>query len=365
MGSMSSTLILVSSLVGGAALAYGYSQFSKPDATSASHPDSTSSIEKLAQAVQPGKKSKKNKKERKAGASTPEPVVVPFPPVATVSLPGGFDSGAEPPTPPSEPQTSAKVKKTKKKKAKKAVPGTLSDSSAGPGPSSLQPLSQPRAELSPVDTDGSWTQVSSHSRSRRQEASEGAMAPSAEHTSDAGLAASSVSEPTDEEVDNRKTLAQKLLPKPRKTGVEDMTETPDYPGIARVMRVQPPPGEQPATGFSWGDYEDVDADGEDDGGWGVVKSRSRRTAPTNAQPSSTPEFKAPESVTKKQRQNAAKRDREKAAKDQAEAERLEKLAKHKRELERERVMEQAKSRGKKASGGMTATVDEKGKLVWE
>jgi hypothetical protein len=63
-----------------------------------------------------------------------------------------------------------------------------------------------------------------------------------------------------------------------------MLETPDYPAVARVMRVQPAAGEQPAAGFSWGDYEDVkagnEADGEgDDGGWGVV--RSKRTCPTH------------------------------------------------------------------------------------
>jgi hypothetical protein len=60
-----------------------------------------------------------------------------------------------------------------------------------------------------------------------------------------------------------------------------MLETPDYPTLARVIRVQPLPDEKPASGFSWGDYEDVrlttdggenDADGEDDG-WGVVKTR--------------------------------------------------------------------------------------------
>lgn len=74
-----------------------------------------------------------------------------------------------------------------------------------------------------------------------------------------------------------------------------MLETPDYPALSRVMRVQPRPDEKPASGFSWGDYEDVnvmkgastdagtsragaenDADGEgddDNDGWGVVKSR--------------------------------------------------------------------------------------------
>ena len=62
-----------------------------------------------------------------------------------------------------------------------------------------------------------------------------------------------------------------------------MLETSDYPSVARVMRIRPGPGEQPAAGFSWGDYEDVDdsqktaddADGEDDGGEAVWENPGR------------------------------------------------------------------------------------------
>ena len=61
-----------------------------------------------------------------------------------------------------------------------------------------------------------------------------------------------------------------------------MLETPQYPEVARVMRVKPEEGQQPAPGYTWGDYEDADdnkvisMDDEetDEGGWGVVKSRS-------------------------------------------------------------------------------------------
>jgi hypothetical protein len=61
-----------------------------------------------------------------------------------------------------------------------------------------------------------------------------------------------------------------------------------------------------------------------------------------------------------------KREKEKVAKADAEAERLATLSKHKREVERARMLEQAgKSGGKTPSGGMKATVDERGKLVWE
>ena len=62
-----------------------------------------------------------------------------------------------------------------------------------------------------------------------------------------------------------------------------MLEVSDQPSVARVLRVQPTVEEKPAPGFSWADYEDVqvaaaeDADGEDDGGWGVVKSRNRNS----------------------------------------------------------------------------------------
>lgn len=69
-------------------------------------------------------------------------------------------------------------------------------------------------------------------------------------------------------------------------------------------------------------------------------------------------------MTKRQRQNAQKRADIKNAKAEAEALRLSVLAKHKRELE---MLEQhgGKSSGKSPSGGMKASVDERGKLVWE
>ena len=72
-------------------------------------------------------------------------------------------------------------------------------------------------------------------------------------------------------------------------------------------------------------------------------------------------------MTKRQRQNASKRDAQKAAKAEAEAERLATLAKHKREIENARMAEQFKGKGsgKTPSGGMKAVVDERGKLVWE
>lgn len=164
-----------------------------------------------------------------------------------------------------------------------------------------------------------------------------------------------------------------------------MLETPDYPTVARVMRIRPGPDDQPAAGFSWADYEDVDdsqktaddADGEDDGGWGVVKGKgrtSRLPASTRTlsltndsaetqKPATVPT--APDALSKKQRQNAAKKEAQKAAKADAEAERQARLAQHKRELERAKIAEQYNKPAKGMSGGMTAYVDENGKLVWK
>jgi len=147
-----------------------------------------------------------------------------------------------------------------------------------------------------------------------------------------------------------------------------MLATSDYPSYSRVMRVQP--GDKPAAGFSWGDYEDVaggDGAGVELDGDGAGYSENTATSSSQTSLSGSKTASAPETVTKRQRQNAAKRDALKSAKLDAERERLAALAKHKRELERTKIDEQYAKGGsrKVTSGGMQAGVDEKGKLVWE
>lgn len=66
-------------------------------------------------------------------------------------------------------------------------------------------------------------------------------------------------------------------------------------------------------------------------------------------------------MTKKQRQNAAKREAQKAAKAEAEAQRQATLSKHKRELEKAKISEQYSKKG----GGSSASVNDKGQLVWD
>ncbi|KAI0796091.1 hypothetical protein C8Q75DRAFT_863110 [Abortiporus biennis] len=374
-----------------------------------------------------GKKSKKKKTGMTAGSgkgaggaqSEPEsakPNVVAFPPV--VSVPGGFDSPVEQPQslPASSSEKTAKKKKKSKKTSGANTNANLTPSTSGgnksipfdaqsessatapenvpttrPPPPTKRKSPTPKGKTGDVETfdaDGPWTRVETKKKVTKLSSSQ-QEEPSLTHArevtaSDAGITtsvtgtgnSSPVAGQTDDEqespADNRKTLAEKLLPKPRKTGVEDMTETPDVPTVARVMRIQPHPDEKPAKGFSWGDYEDVetgddDADGEDEGGWVVKSSRKpKRTTSTqssSANPSST---QASEAVAKKQRQNAARNAAKKAARDEAEADRIRRLNQHMKDLERERMKEQLQAQGKKTvSGGMAASINEKGHLVWD
>ncbi|KAF9473376.1 hypothetical protein BDN70DRAFT_885917 [Pholiota conissans] len=330
-------------------------------------------------------------------------------------------------------------KKKKKGKGKAATPSATSPSTSttlppvqAPTPKASEPVPKatkmpktqpaatstlvgPTVSSTSLDTDGSWTRVGAPRRTKggAVAASASAEVSAAEQTTPSGTGTSSpvVSRSTAEEEDgdeededeeeeakpeeerefllsaaaraggeNRKTLAERLVPKPRKTHVEDMLTTPDYPTLARVVRVKPRPDEKPADGFTWGDYEDVrtgdDADGEggagedDDEGWGVVTSRKSKRLPSGT--AATPAHKATkasETLTKKQRQNQQRNEDAKAARAAVEAERLAVLAKHKRELEAEKLKEQfgAGKGGKKSkeSGGMVASVDASGRLVWE
>ncbi|GAW09345.1 protein [Lentinula edodes] len=370
------------------------------------------------------------------GIKTPENIsILPFPAV----VPGQFDDGAPDSSAGSGAEGKPKAKKGKKKKAGKAAdaqakssaaPDTaveesvvspaaaaaLADSNSShvtnsstklstkskkkkqQAPSQVKPsasFSKSTASLASLatDTDGEWTRVTHRADKIHTSSIAGGTSDVGQATSITTGSSSPVDTRTEEEEDGedeeedvlggsseRHPLAKRLLPKPRKTGVEDMLARSDYPSYSRVMRVQP--GDKPAAGFSWGDYEDVvggdgpsgepDADGaeadREDDGWGVVKRGGRpknkvstsfeQTVPTSRTAT------APETMNKRQRQNAARREAEKSAKADSERERIAALARHQRELDSARMEAQyGKSGGKKTtSGGMKAVIDEKGKL---
>ncbi|THH03277.1 hypothetical protein EW145_g6383, partial [Phellinidium pouzarii] len=245
------------------------------------------------------------------------------------------------------------------------------------------PHNAPAISLTTSDApeDASWTRVSTRKRAEANTTTEAELL-----TSDTNLTTSVTGpENTEEEEEeeesaqdseNRKTFAERMLPRPRKTGVEDMEDEPLQPTLARVIRVKPAPNEKPAKGFSWGDYEDyaqaedgTSADGDADDVWEEVKSK-RRTKPdiaSSALASSADSLPITQrasttSETKRQRQNAKRHEAAKTDKQAQELGRLARLAQHKREVERARIAEQY-SGSKEASGGMIASVADNGKLA--
>ncbi|KAH7910190.1 hypothetical protein BJ138DRAFT_1065661 [Hygrophoropsis aurantiaca] len=332
-----------------------------------------------------------------------EPVVVPFPSV----VPGDFT----PAVTGSVDEVVTKQKQGKRKKANGAAPNTNVQNQQSSGshssaqiPKARHPVIpptearqlEPHVKLPSSDTDSSWTRVEPQKqKSERLNSKANARAASQQlgvstdfTSSDFGPSTTGDSPSvgrTDERSDgnpdadpaqgddDQRTLAEKLLPQRKKTNVEDMLEHSDYPSLARVMRVQPRADERPAAGFSWQDYEDVEGTAsneadDDEGKWGVVKGKSR-SKPTRTNPILSPPSvqQAPETLTKRQRQNANKRAAEKAAKAESDTIQQARLAQHRRELERAKIMEQVSRKGgrKTPGGGMQASVDSQGHMVFD
>lgn len=239
MGSAQS-YIPVTVVVAGAA-AYGYTQLNKP-AAAAQHPSATSSA---------SSSKKKQKKKAGAGAASEKedvsavPSVVSFPPV----VPGDFDAPtptpASPPPEPAGPSAAAKSKKKKKGKKASPVPADAQSESSATAPESSA-VRKPKKPSAPkpaaLDDDG-WTKVETKKRTvkdgaKADAASAGAPGQLEISTSDAGVTTSAtgnsspVTERTEDESvladsalsEHRRPLAERLLPKPRKTGVEEYVE---------------------------------------------------------------------------------------------------------------------------------------------
>ena len=236
---ISAEAALTAAVVAGA-IGLGYSQYSHKPNVSAQ--DSAT--------PPPGAKKGKKKKPASQSDSTNLGSTSSSQVGAPDAVPGQFD-----PTTLAAPEDTPvpKPKKGKKKKGK-AINDTAttvssadnrSESSAGQSkhkskrqsaaPSQLtKPLKQ---STTSIDTDGSWTRVESRRRTHHETASvsgEGPSGPSAEVTnSDAGATTSAtgnsspVAERTEDEAfilstgEHQRTLAERLLPKPRKTGVAE------------------------------------------------------------------------------------------------------------------------------------------------
>ncbi|BEI82414.1 hypothetical protein CcaverHIS002_0302820 [Cutaneotrichosporon cavernicola] len=178
-----------------------------------------------------------------------------------------------------------------------------------------------------------------------------------------------------------KTLAEKLVPKVPKTKVDDMLAPEDRPPqLARVMRVvQPEKVDKFADDYASSEWSD---EPRQDDGWNVVAAKKKPMSvsiagggDTNSSPARSRAI-ANEPLTKLQRKNQKKTEAKRVAKEAEEADRLRRLALHKKDLEREKINAIYNKQQKKVvrergrvvdggSGGQGATLNQKGQLVWD
>jgi hypothetical protein len=252
-----STEALVALLVVSGAVGYNLAQ--RQVTTSAAPAPAPATSVSGAQSKKGGKKKKQDHAAGSASesnAAAPAPVVVAFPDV----VPGGFDApSAAAPTPAlesaeqGEPLAPAAKKNKKKKTKKPAAPGTLgvatddqsdaASSTAGPSQPAVPPASasapgrkaSKKSLAQPTVEDGeSWTRVETRKKSAK--GVEGAPVSSdagittevtgtsspATGGTDAGTEADSGNDDgMMRKEETRRPLAERLLPKPRKTGVDE------------------------------------------------------------------------------------------------------------------------------------------------
>jgi len=258
---------------------------------------------------------------------------------------------------------SSGAKKLKKKKGKKAVPSeplasatgvsSLAASTSTEGGAARsedvaptgkgKKASMPASANSTDAADERWTRVEARKKKPSAPLQDGlAKLETADvTTSDAGITTSATGNSSP--VTERTTEDE--LPSEVDGSVMEVSSLQDAP--PRVVPVRPSPGEEPAKGFTWQDYEgvqvDEDASGEDDGGWGVVRSRRKpnKAALEGGAEAATITASQSQPQTKKQRQNAQRREALKEVKRERGAQQQAAFAVHKRELERARAAEQA------------------------
>jgi len=239
------------------AIGIGYKQLGQtsPEAPTATRAPSSS-----------GKKGKKRQNQEKTQSAVDQPEISPVP-LAKI-VPGGFepdqtssalaeeeDAASSPPS-----KASAKGKNKKKKKKTKTATSATSPSSSslldgvgvvsGPTydsessiPAKKAPSAQPSRILHPsvsIDTDGSWTRVQAGRRKRGAASGPAAdvttttdpgiftgnSSPITERTEDDSSLHASHPSVDDPSVDDDIPLAERLLPNPVKTAVDELSYSP-------------------------------------------------------------------------------------------------------------------------------------------
>ncbi|KAI9440389.1 hypothetical protein H4582DRAFT_2074184 [Lactarius indigo] len=270
---------------------------------------------------------------------------------------GAPRSALPPPPPPQQqqqPEQSAGVKKPRKKKGKKtasdpsSTPADAGATSTPAGKAEKAQASAPAAVAMADTQDERWTRV----EARKKKAVTPQVGLSKLQTTVGAADATTSDAVTTSVTGNSSPVTERTTEDELPSGFDESTlglsvaSSPDGP--PHVAPVRPLPGEQPAKGFAWEDYEGVQVDGdassEDDGGWGVVRSRRR---PVKTESGTTTTTTAAQPQTKKQRQNAQKREALKEAKRERDTQQQAALASHKRELEGVRRVDQAATSSKR------------------
>ncbi|KAF8479590.1 hypothetical protein DFH94DRAFT_488709 [Russula ochroleuca] len=238
------------------------------------------------------------------------------------------------------------TKKPKRKKGKKAAAPSDPSSASAVGATPSLATGASAAAAAEDGHDERWTRVEARKKKVTVPPRDGlAELQSAEGTaadvttSDAGVTTSVTgnSSPVTERTTTEDELRSEL-----DESAPEVSASSVQGSQPSIVPVRPPPGEKPAKGFSWEDYEgvqvDEDASDEDDGGWGVVRSRRKpNKAVLEGGATATTADASPQ--TKKQRQNAQRREALKEVKREREAQQQAAFVTHKRELERARVTE--------------------------
>ncbi|KAI0286046.1 hypothetical protein BGY98DRAFT_1131411 [Russula aff. rugulosa BPL654] len=247
------------------------------------------------------------------------------------------------------------TKKPKKKKGKKVAAAT-SDPSSASALGASQSLSTStegvvgKGKKATASTSVDFDAVNAHDERWTRVEARKKKAPLQPQDGSAETAEATAADVTTSDAGITTSVTGNSSPVTERTTEDELRSDLDERCTSPIVPIRPPPGEKPAKGFSWEDYEgvhvDEDASGEEDGGWGVVRSRRKPnkavsegaggatgTATTTTASQSQPQ-------TKKQRQNAQRREALKEAKREREAQQQAALATHKRELDRTRTVEQ-------------------------
>lgn len=176
-------------------------------------------------------------------------------------------------------------------------------------------------------------------------------------------------------VEISKPIAERSMPKGRMTTDENLPANSTPPAPARdasshTDSITPTPTPLHPVVAQLEESTEIsdkeESDNTESDGFIPVRGKGRRRSQRSVSNQSLGGggARASETLTKRQRQNQAKRAAQKATRAEAEQQRLETLARHRKDSEQARIQE-IYQKGKQLSGGMSMSVGNSGKAEWD